>query len=191
MPKTAEKTEETQEALPSTPEPEPIPEEVREWASPEDLGGDRDWEETTLPAMQKQVRIRYLSTPEVTRLAVLPDLVGFSQMAARLQDPSEEERAKVDTSALVVEEKRYQARAAHVAIMANGNRPSMKPVPCSDCEEDHPRSLFTLKQAERLHPYDLAHVTLIAVQASSLGAVRPFSRAAPHPDSPQPVNSSE
>lgn len=200
MPKTetAEKFEETQEVLSSQerpkPEPEPPPEpEPQEWASAEDWAGDRDWEETILPAAQKRVRIRYLSTPEVTQLAVLPDLVGFSQMAAKLQDSDEDERQKVDTAKLVVEEKRYQARAAHVAIMAHGNRPSMKEVPCSECgpEYPHPKALLSHKQAERLHPHDLAHVTLIAVQASSLGAVRPFSKAGTHPASPVPVSSSE
>jgi hypothetical protein len=185
MPKTAEKAEEKQEALPSTPEPEPEPEQ--NWASPEDAGGDKDYEEAELPNMRKMVRIRYLTSDEALSMKRLPDLLGFTALAEQSQSDDPQERAAVDLDELERQGVRYNAAVTHRAVMANQ---SMKDLKCESCGKHHPRSLFTFKQALRLHPGDTDFVVRTALRPWQVGVV-PFSKAPTHPDTPVPVSSSE
>lgn len=189
MPKT-ETAEEKQEGLLSerepepepTPEPEPSPKEEG-WASPEDLGGDRDWQEVKLPMLGKRVRVRYLGQKDLLPFERLPDMTGLSQLQGEEKDKKaalQEALANLDYTAVVV----------HIAVMAHGNRPSLKPKLCDDCGEKHSASLFTRKQAERLHGLDAQAIARVAMPALG-GVFLPFSEDQTHPDIPAPVGSTE
>lgn len=187
MPKT-ETAEETQEALSSQqerePEPPPEPEpEPKEWASADDLGGDHDWQEVKLPMLGKKVRVRYLGQDDLLPIMHLPDMTGLNQLQGEEKD---KEKAKQEA----IQNLHYTAEVVHLAVMAHGNRPSMKPKLCGDCGEKHPVSLFTKKQAKRLHGLDAQAVARVAMPALG-GVFLPFSEAPTHPDTPVPANTSE
>lgn len=190
-----ETAEETQEALssqerpqpePPSPLPEPEP-EPQEWASSEDAGGDRDWEEATLPHMGKRVRIRYLTSDEALSMKRLPDLLGFTQLAEQVQSDDPAEREAVDLDELERQGVKYNAAVTHRAVLANQ---SLKELKCDSCGKHHPRSLFTFKQALRLHPGDTDFVVKVALRPWQVGVV-PFSAVPTHPDLPVPVSPSE
>lgn len=184
---TAVKDEKSEEVLSSQerpkPEPPPDPEPEEGWASPDDLGGDRDWQEVKLPMLGKKVRVRYLGQDDLLPITRLPDMTGLNELAGEEKD---KETAKQEA----FQNLHYTAAVVHLAVMAHGNRPSMKPKLCGDCGEKHPASLFTQRQAKRLHGLDAQAVARVAMPALG-GVFLPFSEGPTHPDTPVSANTSE
>lgn len=165
-------------------------ERVVEWASAEDLGADEGYEDIVLPERGRKVRVRYLDTAETTRLALLPDFLGFFALVATLNEDSEAGREGANTLAegantadLAAQEILYEAHVAHLAIV----RPSYPEPeqPCGSCGAQHPPALWTLRQARRLAKADLDAVVEAALRAREVRALRPFS------GDPTPSGSSE
>jgi hypothetical protein len=154
--------------------------------------GELPYEDTQLPSNGRRVRVRLVATPELTEMAMLPDLLGFTHLATQLGSSEAAERAKVDTRKLAVESKRYEARLAHRVVL-DPHREVPPPEACQDCsylDDDgtdvvisHPPGMLTVAQAERLHSRDLKHVALVAVRAERLAALHPFSEAPTVPGS--------
>ena len=156
----------------------------RKFASRDALGDDKDFDEIQLPALGEWVRVRYLSTPELTRLQFLPDLLGFTELVSKFSsgEATETEEEPVDTGALIAENYRYQARVAHLAVTdPDVTDPDAL---CPSCEFVHPPSLWSPRQTARLDHRDLDAITLVALRAqAAVRAVRPFSKVATPPSS--------
>lgn len=167
-------------------EPEPEAQEA-EWATAKLLGGDH--EDTVLPVMGVKVRIRYLDTVETTRLQLLPDYIGFfglvEQLNAKAEDAKAETPPELDSTKMLTEQVAYQAHVAHRSIV---DRMHPGEVRCEDCGDPHPRSLWTLKEARRILPDDLNHITNIAMQAMKVATHRPFSKVPPQSVSSPPAD---
>lgn len=154
------------------------------FATSDDLGEDKPWEKLRLPSMNRWVRVRILDTPEVSRLQFLPDLLGFASLLAKIQiDPGSEE---VKTEELVAENLKYEAHVVHLAVMQTAD---LTPAPCDHCTFDHPRALWSPRQAARLQPADLKAVAEVALGGRRLDAVRPFSEDETQSDSALPADS--
>lgn len=163
------------------------PEEVP-FAAKDDLGTEGvEFEDIALPMMRRKVRVRYLTTPEVTRLGFLPDLVGYMNLVEQFTDPKT--AMNVDLADLAREEKNYQAALAHVAIMDPDA--GTDPVPCEACGIDHPPALWSFRQTSRMHGTDLEEIGKVACRAQLMGFLRPFSKAETPPDTLLPADIGE
>lgn len=154
----------------------------REFATEEDLGPDEAFNEVHLPVLGKWVNVRILGTPEITELTYLPDLVGYGRLARQFVDNPDD----VDSSEFIVQQMKYNARVAHLAVV---KAKEGLPIPCEQCGMVHPPSLWSMKQAERLQHSDLSIIVEAAVGVQALMRVRPFSTAETQKDSPEPVSS--
>lgn len=165
----------------------------KRFATSGSLGGDEDCIETRLPFMGEWVHVRHLSTPEVARLSYLPDLLGFSMLMAKLQvelaalSKGEKPKEEVDPGALAAENYRYQAHVAHLAVVKDPTK--LDDQPCASCDFEHPASLWTVRQTERLQPKDLEAINRAALNAKALEQMRPLSKDETQPDSSAPAGS--
>lgn len=168
--------------------PSPTP-----WATSDLLGGDIAYEDILLPILKVKVRVRYLDTVEVTRLQMLPDYAGFLELAqefGRLIAEGGTSLGDEQESKMAEETVRYQKHVAHLAI-ADPEADLERDEKCMSCEMEHPRSLWTLRQAGRLPSADLDFVVLTALRAEGVVSMRPFSEAPTPPDSPVPADTSQ
>lgn len=160
-----------------------MPEE-REYATETDLGPDDAFNEVHLPVLGKWVTVRILSTPEITELTYLPDLVGFGKLAQQLRD----EPAELDSGKFIVEQMRYLARLAHIAVVRDKEGAMSR---CQECGLEHTPPLWTVKQAGRLQHADLNVISEAAVGVQALMRLRPFSKDRTPEGSPAPASSGE
>jgi hypothetical protein len=163
-----------------------------EYARSDDLGQDADHVDVTLPNLKRVVKVRYLGTPEVTRLQFLPDLFGFAEMVAKFNvaEPGGEDD-KLDMGAFLAENYRYQAHVAHLAVMDPDAENAVEL--CSVCDFEHPPSLWSPRQTERLHHADLDAITVVALRSSmaEVRGLRPFSTAETPPTTSAPAATGE
>lgn len=148
----------------------------RKYAGADALGDDTNTTEVELPMLGSWVTVRFLETAEVARLALLPDLVDFVGIVAKMQ-ATPDKLDHDDQARFVAESFRYSAHVAHLAVAhPEADDQSQR---CDSCGFDHPQSLWTVKQASRLQPADMETITSAALrgQSQGLASVRPFSRA--------------
>lgn len=156
------------------------PEKV--YATADDLGpADQRWEEVELPVLGKTVCVLFLDTPTIAGLTFLPDIAGFGELVAE----AEEKPTEVDISAYIVENVRYQAHVAHVAVIDPDR--AQETVTCESCGLKHAPSLWTLDQAKRLQRPDLTAISEIAFKIQALARVLPLSEAETEPASQEPA----
>jgi len=183
-----------------TPE-ETTPEEpARQYATADLLGpAESFWtEEFYLQRTGVWVLVRSLDTVEMTELVELPDLFGYREVMLQVREirqwkpDSGEERPKpLDGSAFSVEQTRYMAHIAHLAIVVPEAGP--EPVECPDptCELKHPASLWTVAQTRRMNPTDLEEVGAFALRGRLGQRVGPFSGRPPEPVTPDGATAGE
>lgn len=157
------------------------------YATADDLGTEDGTEEITLPNLGKTVCVRMLGTDEMTGLTYLPDLAGFGELAAQVRSNAPED-IDIDLSKFIVGEIKYQAHAAHVAVVPPGGALA-DPVECESCGLEHPPSLWTQRKTRRLHREDLAAICEIAFRARVVERVLPLSPDETESASPEPVSS--
>ena len=191
-PRRQEAPEGTPHTTPVDNPPEPAPEpkiEEKVYATADLLGEDQEWEETQLPRLGVWVKCRYLSTAEVTMLQFLPDYMGFIEMALASQLGKLEE-VETAPGKLAADTTKYQAHVAHLAIV-DPEADFTVDEECSDCDLKHPKSLWSLKQTNRLPASDMDHITATALRAAGVMKLAPFSEVPPESDSDEPVSSGE
>lgn len=181
---------------PAPPRPPPSPPDP-EWLSDDDLGGDKDYEDIVLPVLRRRVRVRFLTTLDVTGLSHLPDLAEFHRLVLEFDQRREQIDEKgttalegFSTAQLWSENLRYQMRLAHIAVV-HPDRDIGGDVECADCGLRHPPSLLSVKRAERLDREDLAHISAVAIQKRLVAQMVPFSDLKTATTSPSPVSSGE
>lgn len=140
------------------------------WASSDSIP-DQDYEDVLLPRMNRMVRVRYLDTVEMVRLTYLPDYAGYIELVRQLTS-GEISDEDFDPSLADAETVNYEACVAHRAIVDPAHD---EEVVCLDCGYRHQRSLFTTKQCRRMPKVDLEFVAAIALRATEVAAMAPFS----------------
>jgi hypothetical protein len=183
---------------PSAPVPAPSPEpeepsspDERVWAD-EDEFSDAEYVDVQMPVRLKMVRVRYLLTPEVTRLQYLPDLAGFKAVIEKLatnEDNAKDDR--VSEADLAEQNAWYGARVIHLAVV-NPKLPYVKG-PCPHCDgKEHEPSLWTPTQAAKVHPQDSDFITAVALRAREvLDDIIPFSTETQESPSRSPASTGE
>lgn len=167
------------------------------FASPDDYGDDKPFEVIKLPIKSKLVRVRQLDTPEIVSLSMLPDLAGVAELSRRLLAPDDDDDPlppDFSIETLLVDNYSYLGHVVHRAVLASDD---LRIVHCGSCSAQggvsikHPRSLWTLRQARRLHPDDMDAISSIALRVAAMRLVRPFSQAQPGSDTPESASHGE
>lgn len=173
---------EVQEPEEGTPAPEPAP----SWASSASIPAD-DYEDVRLPSAGLMVRVRYLDTPEIVRLSLMPDYAGYITLIQQLMTGAIKEE-EWDAGLATEETVAYHALVAHRAVMDPMHDDEIM---CMDCGYKHRRSLWTLNQTRRLPANDLEFVTSVALRAVEVVAAGPFSGAIMQSVSDEPATTGE
>jgi hypothetical protein len=181
-PETTEPPEAEQRPV-STPEPEPqVAQPV--WATRDSLGGAEPWRDIVLPGLGLQVRVRRLDTTEVARLQFLPDLLNFQNLVMKLQIAQEAAKlnrkarrelkvSEIDDEALLIENYRYQAHLAHLAVIDHDAEYERQF--CDYCGFEHYPSLWQPDECKRLLPPDLTAIGAVALGTREVEAIGPLS----------------
>lgn len=148
----------------------------KKFATKDALGSEEDFEEIQLPVQGGWIRVRFLTTPELTRLQFLPDLLGFTQLVEQMAKEPDKAKGKEapDPGVMMAENYKYEAHVAHLAVLdPEATEPEIL---CETCEFVHAPSLWSVKQTSRLNNRDLDAITLVALrtQSAMVRSVRPF-----------------